>query len=100
MKLFIVLFYREIQTLLAEGLMNGPHETKLLILNISSNEHYPANEIAQAMCKMHPCRLTDMKPNTEQYNDMLGNVFYPLTSITIVNKLEEVISKLRVIILN
>lgn len=80
--------------------MKGPQETKLLILSINSNEYCPINEIAQAMCQIHPPRLKDVELNSEQCSNMLDNISFPLMSITKISKLDEVISKVQVTILN
>lgn len=87
--------------ILAQGLYSGPKTTKSLILAMASYHMFPNQDIAHVMSELQPSvQIAEVTPMTTSNMHIADSMCFPIMSVAQVERLEEVINKLKVLIIN
>ncbi|KAK5641431.1 hypothetical protein RI129_009978 [Pyrocoelia pectoralis] len=85
---------RQVHRVLAQAFYNGMKETKTLIMSISSCEHFPIDQVAEAMCELQP--LTQLEPTNNIVTKPISDNFsFPMMSVTQSERLDDLMHKIK-----
>ncbi|KAF5292722.1 hypothetical protein FQR65_LT11190 [Abscondita terminalis] len=90
-----LLQHKQIHMVLAQALYEGSKETKALVLGMTAGPHFPINEIALAMNELQPLLHTETKFQNNRNPSMDDNLCFPMMSVTQVERLDEIMNKMK-----
>lgn len=80
--------------ILAQALYNGPKLVKKVVLEMAGSRMFPIEHVTQAMTDMQ--HVTQTGTPTKNCQEVASNMCFPVMSVTKIERLDEIITELKV----